>query len=286
MQIMNPSRLLFLFTAAAAASMLGACSGLKIQAPAADAVVTLPAQTHVVVTTSGQGVSNVKVAVDGTDVTGQVPYSPGSGNYVGDLTLAQGVHTVVASADAYCSYCTGQQYQATDSKTFCVASTSPFTSKTMFAQGDALSWSSTSVQSVGVATDTGTPATQWTLAPKGNGLVSIPGTLRSRQFPCYCLRSPNDTNGVAVELAPCDSNDPRQIWDGTREQQSGTVGFYQFRNEGVGAINRGCLAEGNATDKTVGLLVQSDCTGGTNRLWKVRHNTLMQFESDPTPWGR
>ena len=271
--------------AAIASSALCACAGLQLQAPAADAVVMLPATTHVVVTTSGS-VSNVTVAVDGGDVTGQVPYSAASGTYVGDLTLTPGLHTAVASGDAWCWYCTGQQYRASDSKTFCVAGALALTSKTMFAQGDSLGWSSSDVHSVATGSDSGTTKTQWTLIPLGGGIVSVPGQIRSRQFPCSCLRSPSDDNNVAVELAYCDFNDPRQIWDGTRENTGAGAGLYQFRNEGVGAFNRGCLAEGSAATNTAGRLVQSDCNGGVDRLWKVRHDTLMQFESDPTPWGQ
>jgi hypothetical protein len=203
------------------------------------------------------------------------------------LTLAIGTHSVIASGDGYCSYCTGQTYRVSDNKTFFVVGTSPFTTKTIFAQGDNLSWtSSVAARKVDVAADNGTDATKWTLLPKGAGIVSVPGTIRSAQNPGLCLRSPNNTNGAAIELAPCDINDARQVWEGTREQMSGNVGLYQFRNQGVGAANAGCLAEGNTADGTVGQLVQNFCNGSTDRLWKVRHNQLMQFESGSTPWGQ
>ena len=71
-----------------------------------------------------------------------------------------------------------------------------------------------------------------------------------------------------------------------REQRSGNVGFYQFRNQGVGSANAGCLAEGNTAGGTAGQLIQNFCNGSADRLWKVRHNQLMQFESDQTPWGQ
>jgi hypothetical protein len=273
-------------TATVAVTFLCACSGgLKIESPAADAVIVAPAATHVVVTESGRGVTNFRLAVDGNDVSSQATY--GSGKYVANLTVALGTHTVVASGDGYCSYCTGQIYQVNDNKTFFVVSTSPLTSKTIFALGDNLSWTSNiGPRKVDVATDNGTDATKWTLQPKGAGIGSVPGTIQSVQNPALCLRSPNNTNGAAIELALCDINDARQVWDGTREQMSGNAGVYQFRNEGVGAANAGCLAEGNTADGTVGQLVQNFCNGGTDRLWKVRHNRLMQFESDQTPWGQ
>ena len=78
-----------LLSAAVAATSLTACSGLQIQAPTADAVVMLPSATHVVLTSS-RSISNVAVAVDGNDVSSQIAYAAGSGNYVGDLTLAAG----------------------------------------------------------------------------------------------------------------------------------------------------------------------------------------------------
>ena len=100
------------------------------------------------------------------------------------------------------------------------------------------------------------------------------------------MRSPNNTNGVVIELAPCDINDARQVWEGTLEQMSGNVGLYQFLNQGVGSANAGCLAEGNTADGTAGQLVQNLCTGSADRLWKVRHNGLLQFEINANPWGR
>lgn len=272
-----------LTTAVGLIFLTGCSGGIKIEQPAVDAVTLLPTVTHVVVTESGR-VTQFRLTVDGNDVTNQVTY--GSSRYAGDLNLPAGMHTIVATGDGYCAYCTGQTHKVTDSKTFCVTAASPFTTKTIFAQGDNLSWSSIDARKVAVATDDGTAATKWTLQPKGSGIVSVPGTIRSGKNPCLCLRSPSDTNGAAVELAPCDANDDRQVWNATREQASNNVGFYQFRNKGFGSANAGCLAEGNAADNTVGQLVQHFCDGSPGRLWKVRHNQLMQFESNPTPWGQ
>ena len=89
--------------ATVAVTLLCACSGgLKIESPATDAVIVAPAATRVEVTELGRrGVTNFRLAVDGTDMSNQVTY--GSGKWVGDLTLAVGPHTVVASGDGYCS---------------------------------------------------------------------------------------------------------------------------------------------------------------------------------------
>ena len=278
-KISRSFRSTLLLPVALAATSLAACSKVAITTPAADAVVPLPGTTHVVVP-DGTNLSSVTLTADGNDVTNQFAYLPASGNYEANLALAGGMHTIVASADARCFYCTGQKYRSSDTKTFCVSGMPGITSKTVFAQGDNLGWSSTTAHTVAVAADAGTE-TKWTLFPKGAGLLSVPGFIQSRMFPCSCVRSPNNTDGAAMELAPCDFTDLRQTWDGTREQTVSGVAFYQFRNEGVGAINKGCLAEG-----TGGQLIQSDCNVAADRLWKVHHNNLNLFESSQTPWGQ
>jgi hypothetical protein len=267
------------------AALLSACyARFQILNPTADAVVSPSSAVHIVV--SGGRVSDITLNIDGNDVTSQIVLDPNTGNYFLDKALPAGMHTINASALAYCSYCSGQQYLASDSKMFCVADASTLTAKTLSAKGDDMGWSSTDTRTVALATNDATTRTQWTLIPKGSGLVSVPGFIQSRQFPCSCLRSPNDTNKAVVELAPCDFNDPRQVWNGTREQQAGGTGLYQFRNEGVGALNAGCLAEGNDNDGTGGKLVQDFCTGAADRLWKVQRIDDAQFEGDQNPWAR
>jgi hypothetical protein len=273
-----------LLKTAVASIVLTACSGVSISTPAADAVIALPSTAHVEITSS-RSISNVKLSVDGTDVSNQVSYSTPSGNYVADLTLAAGFHTIVASADAYCSYCTGQTYRASDTKKFCVGAGGGATNKTLFSQADNLGWSSATSTTTAIAADAG-PETKWIMFPKGAGIVSVPGTIQSKMFLCSCLRAPADANGTLVELAPCDNTDSRQVWDGTRQQLTGGTGFYQFHNEGVGIINRGCLAEGNSAGGTAGKLVLGDCSVVSDQLWKVRNNTSNSFESDQSPWGQ
>lgn len=272
-----------LLKTAVACALLTACSGVSISTPAADAVIALPSTAHVEITSS-RSISNVNLSVDGADVSNQVSYSPTSHNYVADLTLAAGFHTIVASADAYCSYCTGQTYRASDTKKFCVGAGGAAGNKTIFSQVDNLGWSSATSTTTAIAADAG-PETKWIMFPKGGGFVSVPGTIQSKMFLCSCARAPADANGTLVELAPCDSNDPRQVWDGTSQQTVGGFVFYQFKNEGVGIINRGCLAEGTAADGTAGKLVLGDCSIVAAQLWKVRNNTLNSFESGQQPWG-
>jgi hypothetical protein len=275
-------RMTGLLSATVAAVSLSGCTLLKIQSPVADAVVTLPSTTHVVLT-STYSISNVKVSVDGNDVSGQINYDSASGNYIGDLTLAAGSHNIVASADAYCSTCSPQVQHVTDSRMFCVAGPDNRVTKTVFVQADGLALSSTGARTAAVATDSGTLSTQWILFPKGTGFTSIPGMIQSKQFPCSCVRSPNSTDKAAVELAPCDINDPRQVWEGTRVQVTGGVAFYQFLSQG-GASNFPCLAEGGG-----GMLIQTFCTSTpptSDQLWKVLRKDNGQFEGDLTPWSQ
>jgi hypothetical protein len=278
-----------LLSTAVAAAALSACTLLKIQAPSADVVITLPSPTQIVVTSS-YSISNLKVTVDGNDVSSQVAYYQGSRNYIVNLTLTAGMHTVVASADAYCSTCSPQVQSVTDTKTFCVAAPGTSVSKTIFAQADNLSWSSSDARTVALATDAGTATTQWTLT--GLGFNPSLGNMRSTQFPCSCLRSPsnpdgsaNTTSGASVPLAPCDNTDPFQAWEGKNEDSTGTQGLYQLRSNGIGSFNFGCLAEGK--DTTAGMLVLGTCDDNADtpeRLWKVRRQDNMEFETNPDPW--
>ena len=275
MKISRSFRLTPLLSAALAAASLTACAKLEIRAPAADAVVQLPSATHVELP-DGKNLSNVSVTVDGADVSNQIAYSPTSGLYAGDLPLAAGLHTIVARADVFCAYCSGRKSPASDTKTFCVAGVlTARTSKTVFAQSDDRGWSSVTAHTVALAADAGIE-TKWTFFPKGGGQTSVPGTIQSRMFPCYCLHSPGATIDAPLDLAPCNTADPFQVFDVERKQSVNNVAFYQFTNEGFAL----CLAEG-----TGGQLLQSSCTITADRLWKVRHNDLNSFEAGSTPWG-
>src|SRR5260370_28149523 len=183
------------FLAATTVSVLSACSGIQIKEPVADAVVILlsPTGTTKVVVTSSRSFTGLAVTVDGNDVSNQFS---GAGDSEGALTLQSGMHTVVASADAFCSYRTGQQWRTRDTKTFCVtvATANPPTTKIIFAKADNLSWSSSGRSALTVARDSGADSTRWTLTSTGTGIGPSPGTIQSKQYPCSCLRSPDDTN--------------------------------------------------------------------------------------------
>jgi hypothetical protein len=264
-----------------AAALLSACyAKFQILSPTADAVVSPSSAIHIVL--SGRQVSDLTLNIDGNDFTSRIVLDPNTGNYVADLPLAVGMHTINASALAYCSYCSGQVYLASDHKMVCAAGgTPPFTTKTLSAQDGGMGWSSTGLRTVALAVNDGTTKTQWEMYPIG---LQGFGIIYSREFyPCTCLRSPDDTNKAAVELAPCNVNDPRQQWEATRMQQQGLTGLFRFRNNGTSASTDVCLAEGHATDNTAGKLVQDSCTDAADRLWKVYRIDNGRFESN-TPW--
>jgi hypothetical protein len=214
--ISNPARVVVL--AVVAALVVCGCASVKITAPAADAVVMLPSNTAptTVAVTSRSNISNLTVTADGTDVSNQVTYSGAAGAYTGALSLAPGsMHSVVASGDVYCSYCTGQQYHSTDTTTFCVAgppSALALPTKIAFAQADNQAWASSGAHMTALATNTGATLTRWTLMPISNALIVAYATVRSAQFPCSCLRSSDDNSGSAIVLAACDNADQRQHW--------------------------------------------------------------------------
>lgn len=98
---------------------LGGCA-IAIQQPANNATIALPSKTKVVVT-GNASYTGLKVAVDGVDFSSQMaPTGPSS--HAGDLSLAAGPHTISASAEVSCWYCTGAKTQSTDTNTFVVSS--------------------------------------------------------------------------------------------------------------------------------------------------------------------
>lgn len=275
--------------AVASVLVLSACANIKIAAPVTDSVVMLPsntAPTTVDIAQGGSGTTNnLRVTADGNDVSNLFTYQgAGSNLYRGSLPLAANAwHTVAASADAYCGYCTGQQYQATATTTFCVGIPNPaaLPTRIAFAQRDNLAWSNSGAHMTVMATDTGMASTRWTLMPITNALIVAYATIRSAGVPCSCLHSPDNNKGTAVDLVPCDNSDMRQHWEGTRQQMSAAKGFYRFTNRAVAdsGANWGCLTEG-----TGGALVQTDCTDTTDRLWSVFNNGLGMFEGGNMPW--
>jgi hypothetical protein len=263
---------------AVAVLALPSCS-IQVQEPAANATVTLPSKisrTKVVVT-GNASYPGLKVVVDGIAFSNRM-VSKSSKRDEGDLSLLGGGHTLVASADVYCWYCSGQKHQSTATRTFSVE----ILGKTTFAQGDSLSWASLSNANLSYASDTRTSTTRWELTRIG-GIASNIGMIESIQFAGVCLRSPDNTNGSVIALTSCDATDTRQQWFGTRQQPlTGPKGFYRFENRAMSdaGMTWGCMTESNNQ------VIQSACNDTPDRLWAVRRNMENTFESDPTPWGQ
>lgn len=91
---------------------------IAIQKPAQNDTVVLPS-TKVIIT-GNASYSGLRVAVDNVDVSNQM-VSTGTDRYEGDLNLTAGTHTITASADIYCWYCTSRKTRSTDTKTFFVS---------------------------------------------------------------------------------------------------------------------------------------------------------------------
>jgi hypothetical protein len=97
---------------------LGGCS-IKIEKPANNAVITLPATTKVAIT-GNASYTGLMVMVDGGNVSSQI-VSTGSSSSEGDIgLLAAGPHTVSASATLSCWYCSGGTTLSTDTRSFIV----------------------------------------------------------------------------------------------------------------------------------------------------------------------
>jgi hypothetical protein len=113
----NPIRT---FLTVVATSALAACS-IAIQQPGP--AVNLPSATSTtkVVVTGNASYTGLKVMVDGNDVTSQM-VSKSSSRDEGDLSLSPDMHTLVASADVPCWYCSGnQKTRSTATQVFTVA---------------------------------------------------------------------------------------------------------------------------------------------------------------------
>lgn len=94
------------------------CS-ISVKQPANGSIVSLTATTpkvHVVVS-GNASYNNLKVAIDNNDVTSQMA-SKSASEDDGDIPLQAGVHTLAASADVYCWYCTGRTSHSTATSTF------------------------------------------------------------------------------------------------------------------------------------------------------------------------
>ncbi len=93
---------------------------ISILKPADNDRVFLPTRTAVAIT-GNANYTDLRVAVDGTDVSSQITPT-GTRKHEGAIALAAGAHTVTASATIDCPYCLGGTTRSSDSKSFVVDS--------------------------------------------------------------------------------------------------------------------------------------------------------------------
>lgn len=101
---------------------LGGCA-IGVERPANNETIALPTATKVVIT-GNASYTGLRVTVDGNDVTSQIR-STGPRRDEGDLVLAAGPHTLTASADVRCWYCSGGTTRSTATNTFTVLPAAP-----------------------------------------------------------------------------------------------------------------------------------------------------------------
>jgi hypothetical protein len=262
-------------TLIAAVTLFPACA-IQISQPP-DIVTTT---TTKVVVTANASYTGLRVSLDGNDVSNQMVYQgAGSNRDEGSFSrLLAGMHTVVASADVYCWYCTGRNTSSTRTKAFCV---SPAATKITFAQSDNSSWASAGSASLSQAADSGMCATRWRFIPSSPGIGTMVGRIESAETPNSCLTSPNDNASSVITLTACNPSDLRQRWHGRREQLSGGKGFYVFENQAPTNTFR-CLTQMSGGSA----VIQTTCSNATGQLWAVRNNTTGLFETEVHPWAQ
>lgn len=97
---------------------LGGCA-ITIQRPANNETIILPTPTKVVVA-GNASYTGLKVTADTVDFSSQM-FPTGPSSHEGNISLGAGSHTIRASAEVFCWYCTGGKTQSTDTKAFVVA---------------------------------------------------------------------------------------------------------------------------------------------------------------------
>jgi hypothetical protein len=260
----------------AAIAALTACSSFEVVQPKYGAIVTLPANTNVVIN-GNPSLSGVRVQVDGTDYSNQL-MSVSAARSEGDLNLLAGYHSIEVEADVPCWYCSGQSFHHTAQRKICVVPPGPLLVPSKTPRDNApgnLSWATASEEKVVLATDAGTPRTRWNFRRLG-GIASSSGLVESIEFPCRCLRSMVDTQGAPVGLAMCDTSDPLQQWQALNVLAF-PPGNFRFQNNGRG-VSDACLTEGPAPDK---LLIQRACNDTPDQVWSITDNTTGQSGGSP-----
>jgi hypothetical protein len=280
--------------AAAVLVALSGCSSFSITSPTDNSIVSSPTTVDVVGNSSIDQLQNITLTQQ--DGSANPPVTPliSHMNYVspteyrGQINIPMGPNrgpaTVTANAIVGCWYCAGRQYQATDTKNFCVSvPTSSNNTATTFALSDNKSWTSDSSAVVSLGQDSGLSNTQWQFEPYNAATVgTTPGIIHAAPFGnCKCI-SANPDNSALHAPAPtafCDREDQRQQWFADDFKTSAGKAFYRFHNREVGWA---CLTESPA-----GQLVQENCNGADNKQYfAVRENANPQrFLGGELPWN-
>lgn len=103
-----------------ACGVLSACV-ISIDEPTEGSTVTLPSAgaTTKVTVTGNASYTGLKVTVDGVDSSSKM-VSKSNKRDEGDLAFSPGAHTIVASANVYCWYCTNKTSSSTQTRSFTV----------------------------------------------------------------------------------------------------------------------------------------------------------------------
>jgi hypothetical protein len=216
--------------------------------------------------------TNAVINADGTNVTNQIQVVSDLKRQ-GDLNLSGGKHSVTATADVDCWYCSNRVWHASSQVNFCVAAeTWPSNAPTFtaFAKGDSLTWKKTSDTTVGVAADAGTAMTRWNLVRVG-GIGSHSGIINSTENTCLCMQSMDAHQDTPIGLAICDGANPLQQWEAFL--MPNTNNHYRLQNNGR-SISDACL-----TEDSNGVLTQKACQDTDKQLWRVRNNVTQQLVS-------
>jgi hypothetical protein len=98
---------------------LAGCTTFSVTSPADNAVIVLPSPASVVVAASGP-FTGLTVNVDGTDFSSLMSPTGSTGTSTGNLPLGLGTHSLTATANVSCSYCSAGFASLSQTKSFLV----------------------------------------------------------------------------------------------------------------------------------------------------------------------
>ena len=248
---------------------LSGCSYFNIRYPTEGSVVANPAKIAVV---GNPNMNQIRVQVTDLDpnpphatILKDVPVVPETDiASTGQASVAPGRHLVTATATIGCWYCTGGQYNGSDTRNFCAAAPSPANNTVTIFSVDDKSWDTSTLTETSLITDSGQISAQWRFVPLQSSTSGGMGAIVPNQLsPCKCLSS-DGTSGAPPPIADCNSSDTHQRWQGWSISHLGNKGRFFFVNQETGL----CLSE------VSGRLLQKSCNSADNwQFWTVRNNT-------------